>query len=59
MARTKQTARLIEGSLEFLVCDLTLFFLFTFVVMAFIKRAVLRTDSGAASEGEAGGSQPS
>ena len=27
--------------------------------MAFIKRAVLRTDSGAASEGEAGGSQPS
>jgi len=27
--------------------------------MAFIKRAVLRTDSGPASEGEAGGSQPS
>ena len=27
--------------------------------MAFIKRAVLPTDSGAASEGEAGGSQPS
>ena len=27
--------------------------------MAFIKRAVLRTDSGPAPEGEAGGSQPS
>jgi len=27
--------------------------------MAFIKRAVLRADSGPAPEGEAGGSQPS
>ena len=27
--------------------------------MAFIKRAILRTDSGPASEGEAGDSQPS
>ena len=27
--------------------------------MAFIKRVVLRTDSGSAPEGEAGGSQPS
>ena len=40
MARTKQTARLIEGSFEpfFLIC---LFY----VDMSFIKRAVLRTDS--------------
>ena len=30
-----------------------------FVDMAFIKRAVLRADSGPASEGEVGGSQPS
>ena len=56
MARTKQTARLVEGSFEpfFLIC-LSLFF----VDMAFIKRAVLRADSGPVPEGEAGGSQPS
>ena len=54
MAHTKQTARLIEGSFMpfFLIC-LPLFF----VDMAFIKRAVLRADSGPAPEGEAGASQ--
>ena len=57
MARTKQTARLLEGLFEpfFLICPL-----FCFCVgMAFIKRAVLCADSGPAPEGEVGGSQPS
>ena len=55
MARTKQTARLIEGSFEpfFLIC------LSSFCVdMAFIKTTVLRADSGPAPEGETGASQP-
>ena len=55
MARTKQTARLIDGSFEpFFLIFLSSFF----VDMSFIKRAVLRTDSGLAPEGNTGASQP-